>query len=248
MLFGSGVCQNNDRNDLWSYNLITHVWTQLAAENTLTQPTYNLMVYVPVYDLYVMFGMHGNGNGQTYVYCPSASLSGNQTTAGCSSPQTLSSTVGPGLGGTLPTYNRNWNNAMFWDPVINKVILFSKDEDSGAREVLLYDVLAKTWTVRNTIGTPTDAASLSTGDKDTVRITSGPFAGKYLFLLTTRTLACNGASAAYIYDPVADSYTAITLNGGPKCAVHLAWDSSVNRLFSWSGASSDPVIHTGVIQ
>lgn len=248
----NGVCANNDRDDFWYYALnadpTANTWTLVDEEGTLDLPTYSLMVYVDTYDLLFVFGMHGNGNGQSYIYAPSASVNANQIAAGATSAQTWISTAGPGAAPSLPAYNRAWLNSMFWDAAFGKVVLFTKDETTGAREIWLYDVLTQTWSKRSAaVNQPSDTASLSTGDKDHVRITAGRYAGEYYFHRSTRTLNCDGAATGFLYNVATNTYRAVEMLGTPpRCAVHLGFAHNSQHVVGWSGASGDPVVSVGV--
>ncbi len=251
-----GVCANVERQDHWRYTLnanpMLNAWTQLAAEHTLTtMPSlWGHLVYSADDDLFVHHNAFGTNVGETWVYCPSASVSSAQMAAGCASAQTWYRTV-PGTG-VQPVYNHGHVNTMVYDPFIRKVILFVKDENSGTRQVWLYDIATKAWTQRPTpAGQPADMASSSAGDKDHVLITSGPLAGRYLFHLTTRN-NCNGPTSDYLYNATTNTYTTIaTMGVGPGCADHLVWDVSAGRVVAWaangSGSGLISVWH-GVVQ
>jgi len=81
-----------------------------------------------------------------------------------------------------------------------------------------------------------------------VLITTGPFAGHYLFLRSVRTTACPGPTTAYDYDPTADRYTQISNgDGGPKCAIHLTWDEAVGKIVAWSGINDARFLALGTV-
>jgi hypothetical protein len=253
--YADGVCANNERNDFWFYALnsdpTTNTWTKVSDEGTVDLPVYGLMVYATAYDVLVSFGMTAGGSGELWVYCPAAILSGDQTSAGCSAAQTWTRLLGPAVEPTLPDYNRAWLNSMFWDSTLNKVVIFTKQETGGARAIWFYDVLTKSISKRTgTQNTPSDSASLSTGAKDHVLITSGSYAGQYLFHRTTRDLSCVGSTTDFLYNSSTEKYTQIpSSGGGPTCAAHLAWDATAGKIVAWSRSASNAAsVWTAVVQ
>ncbi len=247
-----GVCQGavgSGWRDHWTYDLTTYTWTQLSAIETLSVPNvWSNMVYSAALDMIALFG-----DSQTWVYCPSATVNSTQIAAGCTTAQTWYQTTNIPVGFPGSQWTSGHKNSFFDDPTIGQAVFFAKAEFAGDREVWTYDYATKLFSERTgTTGIPTGAASTTAGDKDHVRVTTGPYAGTYLFHWTLPTSGsdCSGATADYLYNYATNAYTQITTNGtGPYCAVHLVWDEAAGKIVSWGKktGSSEPGIWIGTL-
>jgi hypothetical protein len=246
----NGVYQSVDRGDFWYWDLDTDVWVSVGG----TVPTITrdgALIYSPDDDVLMLFGQRNpTGFWETWVYAPSASLSAEQTAAGCSAPQTWTELTPTGMPSSAYSY---FPNAIY-DPDIAKVIItggFSYVGGSGRSEgikaVWEYDIPSKTWTTLSPSNMPTESAG-QTPEQFITRIGSGSWEGRYIYHQTGHKAAVAGA-ADYLYHAGTRTFTALLATGtGPERVVYLTWDATADRIVAWSlSASSTLNIWHGVL-
>ncbi len=252
-----GVCANVVRQDYWHYTLnanpTTNTWTNVNAEGTLTGPEdlWGHLVWSEYYD--AMFFMGGDSY-ETWVRCSgTGSPTSPQTAIGCSSLNTwiqVDGPLDPTSTGPRDTYGA-YNTAAF-DPNLRKILLFTASEGGSRPRVnWQYNPETTVWSNMASSNIPTETAMRATGVKDHVYISSGPFAGTYLFHqpVTQASPACQTATRkTYTFSAQNNAYTELTNSGGgPKCSVYLGWNESAGKVVAWSEGAGGVEIWTGVL-
>jgi len=200
-------------------------------------------VYDPDDDVIFHYGYDGSsGANNNWVYCSTIGnpipgvLTPKQSGAGCANSDdwTLISPVGgvqpPGafFPGTL------------YDPVTKKVILYGGMNgglNTAYNQIWAYDVPAKKWTQKalSTIPPPVYSGQLAAHPGWAYNTRTG----KILYRQTSNA----GAPVDWQYDPVADSWTKLSSDGGPSGDSVLAYDATNDRLvsFTYCGAGCPQV-------
>jgi hypothetical protein len=237
----SGLLIGHSPNDYWEYSQNADPTSNTMAQISTTGLTGDgfyingSLVYVPDYDVFwVRFG-----NGTVMVLCRTASISGNQSSAGCVS-QNAWATLSPS--GTAPSFGP-FSNAI-WDPITSKILVFSFDNGGGTAAdttVYSYDVLTKTWAHLNPSNKPTNVAGGSGFESLATRITSGAWSGKFLYVRTGHSYSATPAQAAvFLYNSELNTWTQLTVTGtGPSRISFVVFDPNI-------GSNGGIVAHEGL--
>jgi len=239
----SGVCQGNIEDDLWFYalnaNPTANRWTKVTL-STVPSMVSGGLIYSPDDDVLVLSGPQAVSSAhETWVYCPSSTLSARQSAAGCSGPNTWTK-----IGSTQPTSGLASLPNTRYDTVRHKLVQFH----AGAREVWEYDIPSQTWTNRHPSGLPTETDQCCP-EQAVAYLTTGSLAGKFIYHQTSHTPG-RAFAKDYLYDPAANAFTALdSTGGGPQKLVYLTWDAGRNAIVAWSyvdGVASD--VWQGVVE
>ncbi len=235
-------------------------WTEITPVGTypVTPGVYeSTVVYDSDHDMLLMWGADLGGFGKMYRYCstmpvgggtPSGTLSGTQTTAGCTVADgwTLDTTSGSSPAETLFP-------GMVYAPNVHKAIIYAGASGacpgSGCIQsnlTYLYDPTTKAWTAPAPASPPPTYCYLG----GSATCTSGPYGqaaccvnppvvynpatGHMMYHQDTNT----GAPADWEYDPVGNTWTrtatGIALNGGTNIGwTNLGLDPSTNTLIGF---------------
>jgi hypothetical protein len=227
-----GVFANVDRDDFWYCDLTTETWTNVGG----TQPTIGRnggMAYSPTLDLLFLTGDHSPSNiWEAWVYAPSASLSANQTSAGCTAAQTWSEITPTGM----PFAEYSQYPIVFWDAVLETFLVFGVVDNGdayGFAKVWSVDLLAQTWTDITPASMPSEVAGQSP-EQAIFQVSTGPFAGGYVYQQTAHD-SNTGGSAAFFYSPVHGTVTSISVVGtGPERLCYGVFHPSTQKLVAES--------------
>lgn len=236
-----GVCRGQIQRDMYYMRLnpnpLANTWHRVP---TTTFPDANIssaMVYDPDDDVLFLFGSDTGSQTKTnWVYCPTSNtptpgvLSSRQIAAGCTRPDDWA-LVTP-VGGVQPP-GVNYPG-MVYDVVTKKVIQFGGMTGglSPRNETWAYDVPTRTWT-RKALSTTSPPVYNGPGTAQPA-MAYIPTTNKIIYHQTSNT----GAPADWQYDPVADTWTKLSSEGGGATRDQvLAYDASVNRLI---GFNQDP--------
>jgi hypothetical protein len=230
-----GVCSGTDPDDHWTYDMTAQTWTQVSSNVATTLYVDNNMVYDPDTDALIYWGQNTGFNHRTWIYCLGSSVTGPQTTAGCSAVNTWTELTVTGA----PTYNNGAYNVSYYDTARNSILAFTQNSAGTQRELWEYTVATKTWANRSPTSNPTGATP-STGESQVAYITSGAFAGYYIYHRGT-----TGPQVTYLYDPATNAYTSLQSGSGPAASAYLTWDPVAGKIVARMAQSQ--VIWHGVL-
>ena len=227
----SGVCNTVEQNDLWYYalnaNPTLNRWTQVPLT---VRPSMSSGVLAYDYDTDVLV-LHGPNSGNfhtTYVFCPADPLTSAQSAAGCTDPMTWTQVFSP----SDPAPNRTGYPTSFYDHAVRKVVGFF----NNGQALWVYDVATRAWSQRTPVGFPLDSGPGDSAEQPWVQITTGPYAGSYLYHQTSHT-SSSGFAKDWLYDPAMGSVVAIASVGtGPQKFLYATWDAAQQKVVAWSYA------------
>jgi hypothetical protein len=231
LIFGNpetGGARGHLWNDFWVFS--ENVWTKVAGVNADlggASGVYNaVMVYWPPDDIYWMFG---GPNDDTYVMCRSASISGNQSAAGCvrQNQWVIAQPTAPS-----PMNVRFTLKNAIYDPVLGKILVFWWDNVSGepsTMRVFAYTMLKRAWSELSISGDVPSNAGASHSEWLMSRISVGPHAGLFHFHRTGHTTSQTPAQAAdFLFNSATGVWSRITARGtGPSAITFLDHDATV---------------------
>jgi hypothetical protein len=251
-----GVAANHAYTDTWQYSLhadpTQNRWTRVDDTLPTNAPVVEgSLVRDPVSDVLILAGMAGaSGFWTTNVFCPSttSSLTAAQTAAGCLSPNVWATNIT--AVNTPPPGYVDWPE-LYYDSTRHKVEAFLSG-NVGLRQIWEYDVLTRTYTNRTPAsGMPVEATDTSrfAPELNVIQVTSGPFAGSYVYHQTSHLTASDFAKD-YLYDPVANAIRPLTSTGtGPTRLIYAGWDAATNTIVAWGyNAVGGGQIWYGVLQ
>lgn len=210
---GDGTAWNDLRSMSLNTDPTSNAWTKYVLSNT-PAVTYNgVLVYIPTTDLLWLHGV--SGNTRTYVYAPTASLSAEQTAAGCVTAKVWALTHN--VSGQ-PPYSYYVNAA--YDAPRARVLLFGWDTSGGGPstlEVRAYSVAGQSWSNLSPTNAPLQFGPVTGHDYALCPITSGRWAGDFLFVRTSHKTAGDSAEAAtFLYQPASNRFVQLHTTGtGP---------------------------------
>jgi hypothetical protein len=237
----TGLAIGHSPNDYWQYsrnatptsNRMTEISTSgLTGDGSLINGT---LVHDPLHDVFWM----RFGNGTVMVLARTASISSDQSSAGCVS-QNAWATLTPS--GSAPAFNP-FSNAI-WDPRTERILVFSWDNGGGTSAdttVYAYNVLTQTWTHLDPSNKPTNVGASVGFEWLSARISSGTWAGRFLWVRTGHTYTAAAAqSAVFLYDSVLNTWTQLSVSGtGPSRISMLDFDPNM-------GANGGLIVHEGL--
>ena len=231
----NGVCSGNVRRDLWRMSLNAdprlNQWTQVDISASVPNVQANgALVYSPDHDVLVLYGKHDiSAFQETWVYCPSSTLTAAQAAAGCSAPGVwtrINLTTGQ-----QPTISKSGFPQVRYHAASKTVYAFLYSLDGGAStmEVWTYAIPTRTWSNRNPAVAPREPNACCP-EQLVVYLTSGPYAGKFLYHQTAHS-GTVAAAKDYLYDPVANAFTVLPSVGtGPRHLAYMTWDPVVQKV------------------
>jgi hypothetical protein len=251
LIFGNpttGGAQGNFWNDFWEFGLhanpLSNTWNKVSAVNAdigagAGGGIYNaVMVYWSPDDIYWLWGGPGD---DVYVMCRTATMSANQTAAGCVSQYQWAM-----VQGTAPApinVQVNLKNAHY-DPATGKILVWYWDTNTGgsgqeALRLFTYAPLTKAWAEVTLSGAvPVNQLGATHSEWLVNRISAGPHAGLFHYHRTGHRQTASPAWAAdYLINTVTGVVTQITAIGsGPSAISFSAYDPTV-------GAHGTVVMH-----
>jgi hypothetical protein len=102
-----------------------------------------------------------------------------------------------------------------------------------------YTPSTKTWANRSPTNNPSGATP-STGESQVARITSGTFAGSYIYHRGTTS-----PQVTYLYNPTTNVYTTLQSGSGPAASSYMTWDPVAVKIVARMAQSQ--VIWHGVL-
>jgi len=209
----------------------SNIWTQVSIGTVPLSTIASDMVYVPEYDVIFLFGTDGGGQSQNHwVFAPSSgSLSANQIAAGCATPNDWTA-ITPSNGNTYGTHHPLGSNYPVMRAIGNGKVLMYGGQTGGAvhqNDVWQWDVPSRVWTKKNPASPPPLTTQLASG--------SPPWAfnsatGKMFYHQTHST----GAPRTWMYDPTANTWTALITNGGgPASEAYMTYDAANGKLIAF---------------
>jgi hypothetical protein len=118
-----------------------------------------------------------------------------------------------------------------YDPLTDKWLLFQQIGATNPWTQKVYSMSPTSpssgWTLKTATGAPSNVLSSGHPKQVWARATSGAWSGKFFYRRTSDG-AGSGQGADYIYDSVADTFTAISSTGtGPEGLVFMAFAPNV---------------------
>jgi hypothetical protein len=238
----NGVCAGAEPDDLWKYalnsNPTLNTWTDVSPVAAPTMQKAGALVYCANADVLLMLGPNDGTFWELWVYGPTAgALSANQLAAGCVTPNVWRELTPAGM----PSSAFSQGPQAYYDAALGEVLIFAGLHGSGTyggiRAIHRYAPLTQTWTVVSPTGLPTETESNS-AEMPVAQITSGSWAGKYLYHQTSHSTATSGTPADFLFDPATDVMTALSSSGsGPARNCYLTWNATAGKVVAWAYAS-----------
>ena len=234
----NGVCSGVLKDDQWQLALNANPaldrWTRIDISTSIPGVRNNGgLVYSPDHDVLFLFGTHYISNFQeTWVYCPSTTLSSTQLAAGCVTPGVWRRIYGSAETAQQPTLSKSGFPMVRYHRASRKVYAFLYAQTSGGastHEVWTYDIPTRAWVNRAPSGAPNEPASCCP-EQGVAYITSGAHAEKFLYHQTAHNNV-GGAAADYLYDPVTNAWTLLATTGtSPRNLLYVTWDATLQRV------------------
>jgi hypothetical protein len=207
------------------------------------------------HDAFFLFGYDGGSNSHAMqVYCDTSqnptpgTLTTAQLSVGCAHPddwtditsQTKcasgSTCLSAGGAGWVPPgyYYPN----LEYDSVHHQVIQFAGlyGESTIENQTWIYNMVSKTWTQMNPANPP--ANSSANNENGRVAHAFNTNDGKYYYHLTAHApsggLAPTQPPQDWVYDPVANTWTELSVGQGPFLTETMTYDSGCNCLVAWA--------------
>jgi hypothetical protein len=230
----TGLAIGHTPNDFWEFsrnadptdNRMTEISTSgLGGDGTFIN---GVLVHDPLHD--VFWARYGNGT--VMVLARTASISSDQSDAGCVT-QNAWEIINTSITGDAPPFSV-FNNAI-WDPLTEKILVFSWDNGGGTdsdTNVFAYDVTAQHWDDLDPANKPTNEGASVGFEWLVARIPSGTYAGKFLYVRTSHTyVGDSGQAAVFIYDSQANTWTTVSTTGsGPHRISMLDLDPNLGTM------------------
>lgn len=197
-------------------------------------------VYDHVTDALFLMGPMNGGPWKTWIWCPipvtGGGLTASQTTAGCTSQERWIDITASAAGAPLqPNVGGTFQLAypiLFYDSYLASILIIPGSE-YGFQNAVKYRVATKTYTTLNPSGLLTEPTG-DTNETHTVKLTSGLWAGNYIYVQTSHT-STSSAHATYLYDVKANQLRALSVVGtGPQRRVYVGWDHADQTLVTRS--------------
>jgi hypothetical protein len=227
----SGVCQGNNHDDMWYYDPDANTMTEVDISAAIpTIGNSGTMVYSAAFDVFVLLGPGSGSLPETWIFAPvddGESLSSVQLSAGVSvanrwTKMTLTTEEHP-----TTAYVR-WSMLHVHQPTgLVYAFVFDQGEapTTSTMEVWTYDIETQgPWVNREAIDAPSEGPSDSP-EQLVVALTSGPYAGDFIYHQTAHNDTDGGDTADYLYRPSTNTFTLLNTTGtGPEKLSQLAWD------------------------
>jgi hypothetical protein len=223
----------------WHQVAPTHFPSSLAGSGS--------MAYIPDNDVLFTWERGGSANTHSaWVYCPTdaGTLSSVQIQAGCIAPDDWSEVDAIGTNGVH--CNADYNAcppveypSIVYAPVTHEVVMFGGADFTGVstNQTWHYNVATHTWTKKFPAISP---PPVGTGSQPPMAPLAYLPTGKIIYHQGDNA----GAPKDWQYDPAAVTWTALTSSGGGPTfgasgtegtwSVAMAYDSSANKLITWS--------------
>jgi len=244
-----GVCSGLDRTDMAYMTLnanLANSWTRVTPAHVPAALNSGSMVYDAVTDALLLFGPNSGSILQVWIYCPSATLSAAQTTAGCSSPQDwiqVNFGGGPFLGDAFAR--------IVYSTAQSKTLIFGGlDNSTPTNELWLYDTATKTFQQRCT--SPCAPPPIYTGPASppTFALVEIATANTFFFHQTFNTGAPKDWTVTLGATPALDVWQAVSSSGsGPTTDSVAVYDPTLRTVILWTrnASSGTPDVWQGVI-
>jgi hypothetical protein len=256
-----GVCAGAEPNDLWKLALnadpTDDTWTAVSIPAFPTMEKAGAMVYCPdpggaSPGVLLLLGPNGGTFWELWVLGPNAgALTANQLAAGCVNPNEWAELTPSGM----PASAHSQGPQAFYDRTLEETIIFAGLHGSGGsyggiRAIHRYNPWTQVWSERVFTGMPTETASGS-AEMPVFQITSGTYAGQYLYQQTSHTTASSASPpVAYLIDVILQTFTALSSTGtGPARLCFGVWDplEEVGVAWSYAAGSVLNIWHVAVV-
>jgi N-acetylneuraminic acid mutarotase len=182
-----GSCDYRFSNDLWCYDPVANIWTKKFVASPPKARVGHAMVWDPVHNKVIMFGGYDNTIFRNDLWCydPVAN--------------TWEQKIGQGAA-TSPLERQG--HKMVWDPVHNKVIMFSGGTSSSRmNDLWCYDPVANAWAEMKTQGAAGSPPGRRIGDFDMV------WDGTQVIMFGRVDMGSYYRNDLWCYDPGSNSWT-----------------------------------------
>jgi hypothetical protein len=245
----SGLLLGHTPNDFWEYSINSDPTDNRMSLVSTTATVFGTdasiggtLIHIPSDDIFwIRFS-----NTLTAVLCRTASISSNQSAAGCVT-QNVWASVSP-TGATLPFAQlQNY----VWDPATARILNFSFDNAGGTSAdttVYSYNPLTKVWTHMDPANKPTNVGGTDGFEWLVARVSTMP--GQFVWVRTGHDNTANpGQAAVYRYDSLANTWTALSISGtGPSRISLITFDPTVGAYGAIIVHESDGGGQTGIIK
>jgi hypothetical protein len=242
--------------DNWKYHLnstpTNNTWTNVCGTidgsknpvhcpgTTSNFPRYGGTVYDYHNDVHYKMGWDESNFFRTWISCPTpvggGGITARQTALGCTGLNRWDNLSGS-VTGTPPNGGEDvaWFPTPFIDNYHGGKILVFVGNGGGLRRLYLFNQDTKTYTSTATSGIPLSGLTDNVPESSYIRLTSGPWAGNYLYIKTLQQASGTPTHTTYFYNVRANTLTALSVTGtGPGFLAYNGWDHGELKIVSSS--------------